>query len=332
MPNKLEREATHAGSWYTNVPSTLDLQLESWLNAVPDQIEGVGRLPVPGARIIIAPHAGYSYSGPPAAWAYKSLDVSKAKRVFILGPSHHHYFEACAVSLFATYATPLGSLVIDKETNESLLQGGAFTKMDLTIDRDEHSIEMHLPYVYKVLERHFGKGQTFPKIVPILVGSIGARQEKEYGRLLRPYLDDPENCFVISSDFCHWGTRFTYTHYLPNSEPQNRGQIVGHTLKQANCPQPPVDPPIWSSIERLDRLAIKSIETGRHKDFTEYLQKTRNTICGRHPIGVVMGALEEEEGQEPKGKFIFVIYEQSSKCFTLRDSSVSYASAFAVVA
>ena len=283
----------------------------------------------------------------PSKRSSSNLGSLSRKRVFILGPSHHHYFEACAVSLFTTYATPLGSLVIDKETNESLLQGGAFTNMGPTTDQDEHSIEMHLPYVYKVLERQFGKGQAFPKIVPILVGSIGARQEKEYGRLLRPYLDDPENCFVISSDFCHWcvhsivcvetvlthlnrGTRFTYTYYIPNSGPQNRGQITGHTLRQANCPQPPTDPPIWSSIERLDKLAIESIETGRHKDFTEYLQKTRNTVCGRHPIGVVMGALEEEEGQEPKGKFRFVRYEQSSKCFTLRDSSVSYASAFAV--
>lgn len=332
MPNRLEREATHAGSWYTNVQSILDSQLDTWLNAVPDEIEGVGRLPVLGARVIIAPHAGYSYSGPPAAWAYKSLDVSKAKRVFILGPSHHHFFEACAVSPFTTYATPLGSLVIDKETNDSLLQSRAFTTMKPHVDEDEHSIEMHLPYVYKVLERQFGKGGNFPKIVPILVGSINARQEKEYGKLLRPYLDDPENCFVISSDFCHWGTRFTYTYYIPNSGPGSQGQSLGHTLKQANCPQPPADPPIWSSIEKLDKLAIESIETGRHKDFTEYLHKTRNTVCGRHPIGVMMGALEAEEGQEPKGKFKFVRYEQSSKCFTLRDSSVSYASAFAVVA
>lgn len=128
--------------------------------------------------------------------------------MFILGPSHHHYFEACAVSPFTEYATPLGSLVIDKGINESLLQNKAFTTMGPDVDQDEHSIEMHLPYVYKVLERHFGKGQTFPKIVPILVGSIDSHQEKEYGRLLRPYLDDPENCFVISSDFCHWYVHF----------------------------------------------------------------------------------------------------------------------------
>lgn len=76
--------------------------------------------------------------------------------------------------------------------------------MSTHVDEDEHSIEMHLPYVYKVLERQFGKGESFPKIVPLLVGSIDARQEKEYGKLLRPYLEDEENCFVISSDFCHW--------------------------------------------------------------------------------------------------------------------------------
>jgi len=76
--------------------------------------------------------------------------------------------------------------------------------MSPDVDQGEHSIEMHLPYVYKVLEMYFGKGQALPRIVPILVGSIDAQQEREYGKLLRPYLDDPENCFVISSDFCHW--------------------------------------------------------------------------------------------------------------------------------
>lgn len=140
---------------------------------------------------------------------------------------------------------------------------------------------------------------------------------------------------TLATNFCSntgsRGTRFTYTYYIPNSVPETRDQIAGHTLKPANCSQPPSDPPIWSSIEKLDKLAIESIETGKHKKFIEYLQRTRNTVCGRHPIGVIMGALESEEEKEPRGKFKFIRYEQSSKCFTLRDSSVSYASAFAVV-
>ena len=212
------------------------------------------------------------------------------------------------------------------------------------MDEGEHSIEMHLPYVYKVLERQFGKGSTLPKIVPILVGSIDARQEAQYGKLLKPYLEDEENCFVISSDFCHWyaflysvcmfltyicdrGTRFSYTYYIPNEASRPRGQSLGHTLK---AQPPPSDPPIWSAIETLDKLAIDSIETGKHKEFTDYLHKTKNTVCGRHPIGVMMGALEADTN-EPRGIFKFVRYEQSSKCFNIRDSSVSYASAFAVI-
>jgi len=322
-----DRQAMHSGSWYTSVKGTLNSQLESWLKAVPDSIDGVGKLPVSGARVIIAPHAGYSYSGPPAAWAYKSLDVSKAKRVFILGPSHHHFFEACAVSPFETYATPLGPLVIDKEINESLLKSEAFTVMTRRVDEEEHSIEMHLPYIYKVLERQHSKSE-FPKIVPILVGSIDPTKEKEYGKLLRPYLEDEENCFVISSDFCHCGSRFYYTYYLPKATSGTNGIM----LKPSNCPQAPSDQPIYSSIERLDKLAMETIESGKHQEFTQYLQKTRNTVCGRHPIGVIMGALEVEEENEPKGKFKFVRYEQSSKCISIQDSSVSYASAFATVA
>lgn len=50
-------------------------------------------------------------------------------------------------------------------------------------------------------------------IVPILVGSIPPDVEATYGKLLAPYLADPQNLFVISSDFCHWGKRFSYTYY-----------------------------------------------------------------------------------------------------------------------
>ena len=50
-----DRQATHSGSWYTSVKGTLNSQLESWLKAVPDNIDGIGKLPVPGARVIIAP-------------------------------------------------------------------------------------------------------------------------------------------------------------------------------------------------------------------------------------------------------------------------------------
>ena len=66
-----------------------------------------------------------------------------------------------------------------------------------------------------------------------------------------------------------------------------------------------------------------------HHDFAEYLARTKNTICGRHPIGVLLGALTTLESEHGKAaKLQWVRYEQSSQCFTLSDSSVSYASAY----
>lgn len=63
-----------------------------------------------------------------------------------------------------------------------------------------------------MLKFHFSYKNQF-EIVPILVGSLSAEREACYGRVLASYLADPQNLFVISSDFCHWGQRFRYTYY-----------------------------------------------------------------------------------------------------------------------
>ena len=74
---------------------------------------------------------------------------------------------------------------------------------------------------------------------------------------------------------------------------------------------------------------------GSHARFTAVLRATGNTVCGRHPIGVAMAAVEalQKDGRlgEDKGRFRFIRYERSSECVRVSDSSVSYASAFAVI-
>ena len=79
---------------------------------------------------------------------------------------------------------------------------------------------------------------------------------------------------------------------------------------------------------------MDAIETGSHKSFLDVLDETGNTVCGRHPIGVVMAAIEalekEDKVEKGKGRFEFVRYERSSDCDSVRDSSVSYCSAFAI--
>lgn len=340
----LTRKATHAGSWYTDDPRELDECLTEWLSDVqPDNLlsplsvcsdsscsssssESLA-LPISSNRAIIGPHAGYSYSGPAAAYAYRTIDTSAIKTVFILGPSHHVYLDGCAVSACSSYETPLGNLPINRSVTHELLSTGRFSTMSKTEDEDEHSIEMHLPYIYKVF-----KG-TGIQIVPILVGAINTARENEFGKLLAKYLNDPENFFVVSSDFCHWGSRFRYTYYKPC------GSNIAMNLTSRSSRSMFEGKPIHQSIRELDEAGILAITYPWSRDrqktaedarlgFAKYLSETKNTVCGRHPIGVLLAALAELERRGQKTECRFTRYEQSSQCTTPQESSVSYASAF----
>ncbi|KAF2140974.1 uncharacterized protein K452DRAFT_229220 [Aplosporella prunicola CBS 121167] len=323
------REASHAGSWYSDSKSQLSKQLDQWLDAVPASTHGIRpgsqgdtvQLPSSGARVIIAPHAGYAYSGPAAAWAYKALDLSKAKRVFLLGPSHHVYLSGCALTQCDEYETPLGNLKIDRATVAELHKAGKFDKMSQSVDEDEHSLEMHLPYIYKTLSRQFSDPSDFPPLVPILVGATSASTERRFGEIIAPYLADPTSVFVISSDFCHWGSRFRYTYYEV---------APGQARALKSSEKAPSDPAIHESIANVDGYCMDAVESKSHQKFLDILEETGNTVCGRHPIGVVMAAIESLSLQEGQGKFTFVRYERSSDCVSPKDSSVSYCSAVAV--
>jgi len=324
------RRATHAGSWYNSNKAELDIELSRNLAKAKPTDEHSFSFPVKGIKAIIAPHAGYSYSGPAAAWAYKAIDTTGIKRVFVLGPSHHVYLNGCALTKCSEYETPLGGLPVDTATITELKETGEFSDMSLKIDEDEHSIELHLSYVRKVFE-----GMDI-KIVPVLVGAINNASEARYGALLAPFLERPDTFCVVSSDFCHWGTRFSFTHYYPSPPTSTDG---GVTLTRSNATSTLSSSfPIHASIEALDRQALDVLSVPPNSaakaqnGFAAYLETTENTICGRHPIGVLLGALVETEksnvGKEIKLEW--VRYEQSSQCEHIRDSSVSYASAYVV--
>ncbi|CAD6576067.1 MAG: hypothetical protein CYPHOPRED_005862 [Cyphobasidiales sp. Tagirdzhanova-0007] len=332
------RPASHAGSWYSAGASKLDRELSSWLAQVShpaesplDPDDAIHPFPVTGAKAIIAPHAGYSYSGPTAAWAYKAIDTTSVNRVFILGPSHHAYLDGCALTACDSYATPLGDLPVDLQTNKELEATGKFSSMSQGVDEEEHSIEMHLPYLRKTFEN------KDIKVVPILVGSLSTSKEAAYGKLLAPFLADPHTFFVVSSDFCHWGTRFSYTYYQSPSNPS------GTSLSRSNTPSSMSSYPIHASIQAVDHEGMSHIAlspsspdtaTQAHAAFAAYLKRTKNTICGRHPIGVLLAAVaalqtEGEKWWERECVYLkWTRYDQSSSCEKIGDSSVSYASAY----
>ena len=251
---------------------------------------------------MIAPHAGLVYSGFTASHAYKAFanSLKDAERVFILGPSHRGISERKIVfSPFSVWETPICDLEVDTDAIKTLrteaaelqLQTGVMNQSD---DIEEHGIELHLPFVASIL-----KG-TSTKIVPICCGSIN---EAAYGKLFKKYINDPKSKFIISSDFCHWGSRFGYQHHFESDRYPNVGD----------------------SIIAMDHKAIDLITKKDIPALTSYMAATRNTICGIKPISLLLNSLLGTECDIQA-----LHYSQSNKCKNQHDSSVSYAS-FAVV-
>ena len=286
------REASHAGSWYESKGPVLASQLQGWLDKASPLIT---ESPV---RAIIAPHAGYSYSGPVAGHAYQYLNSSVIDKIFILGPSHHHYTKKCELSKNEIYSTPLGNLTLDKEIIGELKSSELFDLMDFDVDESEHSIEMHLPYI-----SHRMGNKKFT-IIPILVGSLSQENERKFGELLSKYFLLKNCFFIISSDFCHWGQRFRFTHY-----DSKFGEI-------------------HQSIEALDKEGMKIIEEKNSEKFSSYDNKYHNTICGRHPIGVLLNIIQSLKEEDKNNLTVkFINYAQSNAVKRKSESSVSYAAA-----
>ncbi|KAK6028109.1 Memo-like protein [Ostertagia ostertagi] len=274
----MTRAASHAGSWYSSNPKELDRQISRWLDAAGDRVGA--------ARAIVSPHAGYSYCGDTAAHAFKQIVPENVDRVFVLGPSHVVCLNGCALTTCSKYRTPLGDLHIDIEVNDELRATRQFDLMDRSDEEAEHSIEMQMPFIAKVME-----GNPNVTVIPVLVGSLTPPKQQAYGKIFANYLENPRNLFVISSDFCHWGNRFHFAPHNPNS-----GLAI------------------YEQITQLDRDGMDAIETLNPQIFNDYLKRTQNTICGRNPITVMLQAAEHfRMMNNHTHEFRFLKYSQSNK-------------------
>jgi len=264
-------------------------------------------------RALVVPHAGFSYSGPTAAYAYQALHRAlKARQkndiqhIIVLHPSHHVYLDGCAISGGSSIATPLGNLKVDDDIRAELLDTGKFTIMEKQTDEEEHSGEMQYPFIAKALSE-VNKLDDSIKVLPVMVGAIDTKKEKLFGELLAPILARQNVIVVISSDFCHWGPRFRY-------QPTFQGKQI------------------FEHIEEMDKTGMSHIEMQDPGAFAKYLKQTSNTICGRHPISVWLHSVQTNRDTQREVLDVkFVRYQQSSKAKSMQDSSVSYASAVATI-
>ena len=180
------RPAAVAGQFYPASPVELELMVKSLLSGVQDT-------PLP-SKAIIAPHAGLIYSGPIAATVYASLQSvsEKITRVLLLGPSHRVYLKGLALSSADYYETPLGKIEIDQKACEPIRDLPQITVSDAA-HAQEHSLEVHLPFLQVVLYRF--------KLIPIVVGETSPQEVAEVLEIL---WGDDETQIIISSDLSHY--------------------------------------------------------------------------------------------------------------------------------
>ncbi|NIP95379.1 MAG: AmmeMemoRadiSam system protein B [Akkermansiaceae bacterium] len=180
-----------AGTFYPARPKTLRANLASFL---ADAAAGPEAAP---PKALIAPHAGYVYSGPVAASAYARLSPlrDKVTRVVLLGPSHFVGFSGLAVPApeVTTFTTPLGEVPLDRPVIDDLLNTFSFVQARDDAHAREHSLEVQLPFLQETLDSF--------SLVPLVVGFASPDQTAV---VLEHLWGGPETLIVISSDLSHY--------------------------------------------------------------------------------------------------------------------------------
>ncbi len=140
------RKPVVAGSFYPSNPADLKIDIDGYLSKAEKK-------KLDGALLgIISPHAGYVYSGPVAAYSYKQLIGSGVELAVVLAPSHRARFDGASVIDSGIYETPLGQVEIDEKIGRALLDENYFSFIK-EAHSTEHSLEVQVPFLQRVLDR-----------------------------------------------------------------------------------------------------------------------------------------------------------------------------------
>jgi hypothetical protein len=184
------RESILAGTWYPKDPQILRQEMTGFLRKVPVH-ERAGRLVA-----LISPHAGYRYSGQVAAHAYKLLENQRFDTVVVIGPSHHHRFEAVSVDNRGDFHTPLGTIPLDREMIRAIMENDPMVRYLPEAHEKEHSIEIQLPFLQMMLPG--------VRLVPLVMGEQGMPACRRLAETLTACLKGKSALLVASSDLSHF--------------------------------------------------------------------------------------------------------------------------------
>jgi len=181
------RRSVIAGSWYPGTKAELARTVDGFLaNAKKEELGGE-------LMGLIAPHAGYVYSGQVAAYAYKQLEGLDFPIVAIVSPVHRMFVGRYAVTAKRYYETPLGLVEVDGELVDALDEAVGLNRVERD---DEHSLEIQLPFLQRVLGRF--------KLLPVMMGDQSLPACRALGEALAGVLRGKRALLVASTDLSHF--------------------------------------------------------------------------------------------------------------------------------
>ncbi|HXZ78406.1 MAG TPA: AmmeMemoRadiSam system protein B [Terriglobales bacterium] len=189
------RPAGVAGGFYPADPKALTAMMDDMLaHASPPPITG-------SIVAVVAPHAGYQFSGPVAAFTYAALKGQKFSRVVVIAPSHYESFEFTSIYDGDGYTTPLGTVRVDHAFAAQLVKMSPSIKLSgrghlPTPNGTEHALEVELPWLQRVLSDF--------QLVPIVMGDRSYESSRALGVALAKLIHGNDTLIVASSDLSHY--------------------------------------------------------------------------------------------------------------------------------
>lgn len=206
------KQSDLSGKWYTNSQQELDAEITAYLaNSKTPAVEGK-------IKAILVPHAGFIYSGPIAATAFKAVEDRKDLTVVLIGFTHRKNFFGASVLCAKGYETPLGVLEIDEELSRKIIDAHPSITDDNKAFDDENSIEMQVPFIQKSLVN--------PKAVIIAIGNQDMNICRSLSDTLANVLEGRNDVLLIGST--------DMSHYLPYDEANRIDEITIRLLEKMN--------------------------------------------------------------------------------------------------
>ena len=191
------RPSPIAGLWYSGDSKKLSSEIDGYINnAIIPELKGE-------VRCLLAPHAGYKYSGATAGYAFKTVLGKKFDQVIILSPYHAYQQQSLLSSAHQAYQTPLGKVAVNQDFirkfSDRLYEQHTIKILEIANDQ-EHSLEIEIPFLQRALSEPF-------ELIPLMIRSIDLSTASQIANVLVEMIENKNWLIVISTDLSHFYTQ-----------------------------------------------------------------------------------------------------------------------------